>query len=263
MVDNKAEEGLTTRRKNRLLLANLKRRFITPVKNCVSFLHQKIIKPDWYNLRSIKPIARKFGFYRGQPIDRYYIEQFLENSQLFINGRILEVADDGYSRKFGRHIQSIHILHVNSKNPKATIIGDLSKLETLPKDFFDCFICTQTLQFIYDVSKAIRGIYQMLKKDGVVLATVPGIAQISRDDNKRWGDYWRFTELSLFKSFSAVFDKENVEVESYGNVLSSIAFLEGLCVTELTTQELDYKDPDYQMLLTVVAKKIVSEPAHG
>jgi len=243
-------------------LLNLKQRLVVPVKKLISILHRKGRRLDWYNLRSTEPIARKFGFYRGEPIDRYYINRFLLKNRRFIQGRILEVANDGYSKKFAINARSIDILHVNSKNPKATIVADLTKGDNLPRDAFDCFICTQTLQFIYNLSAAVQGIYQILGRGGVVLLTVPGIAQISREDNGRWGDYWRFTEASLLKLFSEVFGKENVHVESYGNVLSSIAFLEGLCVAELTPQELDHHDSDYQMLLTVVARKAFDGPPH-
>jgi len=258
MAEDNTGQALRKQRKCVVLLLELKQILVIPVKSCLSILHRKARRLDWYNFRSIKPLARKFGFYRGKPIDRYYIERFLANNSQYIRGKILEVSNDIYTKEFSIDTQSIDILHVNSKNPKATIVGDLTNCDSLPKDAFDCFICTQTLQFIYNVPTAVQGIYQLLRSEGVVLLTVPGISQISRDDNKRWGDYWRFTELSLLKLFSEVFGKENVHVESYGNVLSSIAFLEGLSVAELTTQELDYKDADYQMLLTVVARKTVS-----
>lgn len=260
MAKEKYDRKLTTQKKLLSILLNLKQQLLIPVKKFISILHRKARRLDWYDLRSIKPIARKFGFYRGKPIDRYYIERFLLKNRHYIQGRILEVANDGYSKKFAINAQSIDILHVTSNNPKATLVADLTKLHSIPRDAFDCFICTQTLQFIYNVSAAVQGIYQILGRGGVVLLTVPGISQISRDDNKRWGDYWRFTELSLVRLFSEVFGKENVHVESYGNVLSSIAFLEGLCVSELTTQELEHNDLDYQLVLTVVARKALSDP---
>lgn len=238
-----------------MLLQSSKRHYIEFIKKCVSKLHKKLFRMEWHNLRSVKPIARKFGFYRGQPIDRYYIDKFLEENAFYIYGKTLEVADDRYSRKYGDALESVDILHISANNRNATIIADLTKKDDLPEDTFDCFICTQTLQFIYHVNKAVSGIYKLLRPGGVVLATVPGIAQMSRDDNKRWGEYWRFTELSLFKLFSNVFGKDHVHVCSFGNVLSSIAFLEGLCTAELTIDELDYKDDEYQLLITVVAEK--------
>ena len=74
---------------------------------------------------------------------------------------------------------------------------------------------------------------------------------------QRWGEYWKFTTLSFHKAFSEVFGENNVNVDHYGNVLSAVAFLEGLASDELTKEELDFQDPDYELLVTVVAIKRV------
>jgi len=146
-------------------------------------------------------------------------------------------------------------LHYTKDNSKATIIGDLTNTLTLPENKIDCFILTQTLNFVYDFKSAIKGIYYMLKKEGVALVTVAGISQISRYDMDRWGDYWRFTDLSMKKTFEEVFDIGNVEVETYGNALTATAFLQGICAQELTNEELFYKDKDYQVTIAIKAKK--------
>ena len=66
--------------------------------------------------------------------------------------------------------------------PEATIVADLGTGEGLPADAFDCVICTQTLQFIYDVQGAVLALNRALRPGGVVLATMHGIGQISRPD---------------------------------------------------------------------------------
>ncbi len=43
----------------------------------LSFITRLLKRFDWYNLRSTKPVSRVFGFDRGTPIDRVYIEHFL------------------------------------------------------------------------------------------------------------------------------------------------------------------------------------------
>jgi hypothetical protein len=210
---------------------------------------------NWHNLRSLEPVSTMFGLERGTPIDRYYIEQFLAKNAHFIKGNVLEIADSRYSKKFGSGISKYEVLHYNNENPNATIIADLSKPSSLPHDKIDCFICTQTFQFIYDFKEAIKGAHQILKKNGVMLATMAGITQVSKYDMDRWGDYWRFTSLSALKSFGEVFSEQNIQVESFGNVLSSISFLEGITVEELSKGELDHHDDNYQMLIGVVATK--------
>ncbi len=112
---------------------------------------------------------------------------------------MLEIAEGTYSQKFSCEEIKQKILHYTSDNENATIIGDLTKTETLPKNRVDCFICTQTFNFIYGFKDAMLGARYLLKDNGVLLATVAGLSQISRYDMGRWGDYFRFTDLSLAK----------------------------------------------------------------
>jgi hypothetical protein len=216
----------------------------------------RLIKPvRWHNLRTVKPLSRVFGFDRGIPIDRYYIEKFISSNSQYIKGRSLEIGESEYTVKFGSAVTKKEVLHYTSDNNAATIIGDLTKIETLPAGQMDCFICTQTFNFIYDFKSAIRGAHHVLAKDGVLLATLAGVCQISRYDMDRWGDYWRFTTRSAEEAFGEVFGKENVRVQSYGNVLASVSLLHGISADELSHDELDHHDPDYQIVITVVAKK--------
>jgi len=217
-------------------------------------------KVEFNNLSSIKPVSRLIGTDRGKPIDRYYIEKFLSGHQTDIKGRILEIADDVYSRKYtdkksGEKV-IFETMHVDGNETASMLVGDLTKPGTLPKDRYDCFICTQTFNFIYDVKLAIEGTYQLLKDGGIVLATVAGISQISRYDMDRWGDYWRFTDKSVMKLFEDVFGKDHIEVTVYGNVMATTAFLQGLAVEDLPNPSLlDEPDLDYQMIIGIRAKK--------
>ena len=201
-----------------------------------------------------------FGLDRGNAIDRYYIENFLGRFANDIRGHVLEVGDNTYTVRFGgEHVVKSDVLHVTSGNPQATIVADLSNGHDSPSDAFDCIILTQTLQYIYDVRAALRTLYRILKPHGVLLATFPGISQVSRYDMDRWGDYWRFTSLSALLLFEEAFPGGNVEVQPHGNVLSAAAFLFGLAAEDLTRRELDYNDPDYEVTIAVRAVKRVHE----
>lgn len=209
---------------------------------------------EWRSLRSLEPVSRSFGLDRGVPVDRYYIERFLAANTHYITGRVLEIAESTYSRKFGHEVSCFEVLHTRP-GPRVTLVGDLTDPTGLPQGKIDCFICTQTFNFIYDFRSAIQGAFQMLRPGGVLLATLGGISQISRFDMDRWGDYWRFTTLSAEKVFSEVFGAQQVKVTSRGNVLAATAFLQGISSEELTPQELDHPDDDYQLLITVIAQK--------
>ncbi len=212
------------------------------------------------SLRRLYPISRSFGFDRGQPVDRYYIEQFLRRYADDVRGHVLEIGDAAYTCQFGgnRVIQS-DVLHVHEGNPHSTIIGDLANAAHIASDSFDCVILTQTLHLIYDLSAAIGTIQRILKPGGVVLATVPGITQISNDE---WSDawYWSFTDQSMRRLFQENFPEAHVRVEVSGNVLTATAFLHGLAAEELTASELDHVDPHYQLLITIRATKPAGAP---
>ena len=224
--------------------------------------HRFIPPVRFGSLRRITPISRRFGWDRGGlPIDRFYIERFLERHASEIAGRVLEVRDDAYVRKFGGdRVTRTDVLHLTDDNPKATIVADLSCADHVPSDTFDCILLTQVLPFIPDVSAAVRTLHRILRPDGVVLATMPGISQIIRYDMDRSGDYWRFTTLSARRIFECEFPQDQVRVEAHGNVLAALAFLHGLSSWELRPQELEYQDPDYEVLITVHAVKAGSAP---
>ncbi len=163
--------------------------------------------------RKLQPVSRKFGYDLGSPIDRYYIESFLKQNRSNICGRVLEIADSHYSKKFGsQNVIQFDVLAREKINETITIVGDLETGAGLPQKSFDCIILTQTLNVMYHTRAAIENLYRMLKKNGVLLVTVPGISQISRYDMDRWGDYWRFTTLSIKKLFNEVFLESNILV---------------------------------------------------
>jgi SAM-dependent methyltransferase len=208
------------------------------------------------SFRRVHPIDPDYGYRWGQVIDRYYIEDFIGQYANDIQGRVLEIADDGYTRRFGGpRVSRSDVLHLTGENPKATIIADLTDAGSIPDHTFDAIILTQTLQFIYEVREAIKTLHRILRPGGVVLATCHGISQISQYDMERWGEYWRFTSHSARRLFSEVFSVECVTVRAYGNVLAATAFLHGLTVQELHREELDYQDPNYEVILGIRAIK--------
>src|SRR5437867_5230847 len=85
------------------------------------------------DLDRIVPVSVTFGFDRGTPIDRYYIERFLEREAWHIHGRVLELRDSSYSGRFGgSRIVQQDVLDLSADNPEATIVGDMCEVDTLP-----------------------------------------------------------------------------------------------------------------------------------
>lgn len=211
---------------------------------------------DFGELRCIKPISRHFGYDRGLPVDRHYIEQFLHSNRAYVVGRVLEIGDDSYTCRFGgARVTMRDVLHVNEGNPKATIISDLSSGKGIQSEAFDCAIITQTLHLIYQPEAALRTLHRVLKPGGVLLATVPGITPLSVDEwNDTW--YWAFTRHSVRRMFESTFGTERVHIDTFGNIFAATCFLEGIAVQDVTLPELDLRDPNYDVLIAVRARKL-------
>lgn len=207
------------------------------------------------DLRRLRPLSERFGFDRGKPIDRYYIEDFLRRHGGDITGRVLEVGDASYTRRFGEGVTRSEVIDPDESNPHATIVADLTRADHVGSDSFDCVICTQVLLLIFDVRAAITTLERILAPGGVLLVTVPGITKVSRGEAERWGDYWRFTSQSLRRLFAEIFPPDEVQVEAHGNVLAAVAFLHGLAAEELSQRELEAHDPDFEVTVAVRAAK--------
>jgi len=214
---------------------------------------------DFGELRQLKPISNIYGWDRGAPVDRYYIEKFLEQYKAAIGGHVMEIGEDVYTRRFGgSRVSKSDVLHVVEGNPQATIVGDISHAPEIASNTFDCIVLTQTLQFIFNLSGVVDTVHRILKPGGCALFTVSGISHISHHDPlESWDDYWcwHFTQLVLHKLFGVVFPAANVTTTGYGNVLAAISFLHGIASSELTQAELDHRDPDYDLVIGLKVTK--------
>jgi glycosyltransferase involved in cell wall biosynthesis len=208
------------------------------------------------SLRRVSPVGPVWPNRRGLPVDRYYIEGFLERHAGDVKGHVLELGDASYTRRFGGDkVTKSDVLHAIEGNPSATIVADLTRADHIPSETFDCIILTQTLLLIYDLKAAVQTLFRILKPGGVLLVTVPGITPIVREDMEECGQYWSFTNLAVRRLFGQFFADENLQIEVHGNVLSATAFLYGLAAGELRKSELDFRHPDYELIIALRAQK--------
>lgn len=202
-----------------------------------------------------EPFCRNFGISRGTPIDRIYIENFLEKYKMDVHGDALEIAENTYTLKYGdNRVKKSYVLHVKGWG-EGVICGNLESGEGIEKEKFDVAIITQTLMFIYQLEDVVKNIYYMLKPGGVALVTVAGISQVSRYDEENWGSYWNFQKDSLERIFEKYFQKNSIIIESYGNVKTAMALLYGICTEELDENIYKYNDLQYPVILGIRAEK--------
>lgn len=205
--------------------------------------------PDWGALKSATPVDAHYGARRGTPVDRYYIERFLDAHRGDVRGQVLESAFDEYTRLFGGpRVRRSDVIHAVPGNRHATIVGDFTSRGVLAEAKYDCILLTQTLQCVFDLPAAIRNLHGALRSGGTLLVTVPGVARIDAEDMEQTGDYWRFTTMSLERLLRDVFG-DGVEVASYGNLIAATAYLHGIAAEDLKSSEIDAVDSTYQLLI--------------
>ena len=207
---------------------------------------------DFGDLASTDPISHDFGYDRGTPIDRYYIETFLASAAELIRGHVLEVGDDAYTRRFGTDLSKVDVLHVHPGNPKASIIGDVSQPGVLPEARI------RLHRFHPDAPSRFR-------HEGGPSRTAPGAqawrrpsrhrARHQPDRQGRMGKawYWALTPASANRLFREAFAPSPPVVQAHGNVFAACAFLQGLAVEEVDAAKLDVFDEAYPTVISVRA----------
>lgn len=203
----------------------------------------------------VKPISHTFGMSRGQPIDRYYIERFIERNREDIHGRVLEAGGyKCYAEIFGgKAVSQVDVMYPQPGLPGGTLVGNLETGEGIEAGAYDCLILTQVYTCIYKVHEAVEQSRRALKPGGVLLATLAGNGQLPQPDREKWGVYWRFTDDSARRLFGDAFGPENVGIETHGNALALCSFLQCLASEDLSAEELDYCDDRYQVSIAVRA----------
>jgi len=210
---------------------------------------------DWGQFRTISPVSRQFGLDRGTPIDRFYINHFMESVSHNIQGKVLEVAEDRYAMRYGRGVRRLDILHVDEHAPQATVCGDFRTGNGLEGLQFDCIIATQTLQFIDDPLAAVRTIHNVLSPGGCFIGSFTLISPISIYDADRWGEFWRPTSLACRRLLESAFDAKGVHVVGFGNALAATAAIQGIAAEELERAELTHTDRQFEVVTAFIAIK--------
>ena len=184
-------------------------------------------------LRRVTPISRNWGFDRGLPVDRYYIENFLARYANDIREHVLEIGDNSYTREFGgSHVTRSDVLHVIEGNPQATIVADLTCAPQIPSSSF--------------------GLHYPHADTAAHLRCASGNSDALPHTEAGWDPFLQpFLESAKPAIVSGVitgigislscqrggclrrsFRQQYLRVEAFGNVLAATSFLHGLAVEE-------------------------------
>jgi SAM-dependent methyltransferase len=206
---------------------------------------------DFGDFARIRPLSTDFGFLRGMPVDRHYIEQFLAANRASITGNALEAGGRDYLDQFGHGLGHVDVVNAEG-GPQATIVGDLGTPGLLQETRYDCIVLTQVLQYIYDLPAAAAQLHAALKPGGTLLITVPAISPM---EQKPWDWYWTFNVKAMQRLFGEAFGAANVEVAAHGNAFAATCFIQGIAVEDVGSEWLTPLDETFPVLLTMKATK--------
>jgi SAM-dependent methyltransferase len=199
-----------------------------------------------------QPVSDFYGFDRGTPVDRVYIEHFIDANAHLIRGGVLEVRDDRYCARHPERILRTSVVDIAATNPRADLIADLTLPGSLPEASYDCVILTQTLQYLGAPAAALRNCHQALRPGGSLLISCPAVGRlcVSRPGD----DLWRFTPPGLDRLLRVNWAGP-FTVTGYGNLRTCLATLVGEAAEELGPAETWAHDPRFPLVACAVATR--------
>jgi SAM-dependent methyltransferase len=184
-----------------------------------------------------------WGYERGTPVDRWYLEAWLQQNASAVTGRVLEVKADQYSSSLGA--AEVEVLDIDPGNPHADVVGDVCDPATVPQGRYDAAVVTQTLQFVDDPAAAVRNLLRGLRPGGALLLTVPCLSRLCDQS-----DRWRWTPPGISHLLSSVVPPgADVSVTGRGSTLAARAFLFGLAAEDLPAASLAVDDPSCPLVV--------------
>ena len=201
-------------------------------------------------------IGSDWGYRRGTPVGRVYIDMFLNKYRECIRGDIMEVAETTYSERFCQKNDTTSFTAIHVEKKEGCRQANLETGEGFYKEEFDTMIITQTLAYIYNLNEVINTIYRSLKQGGHCFVTVTDIGHMGSIETEKYGAFWGFHRAGIAKLFTEVFGENNVMIESYGNLKTVVAQLYGICAEDLDKKIINKKDDRYPMIIGIVARKV-------
>lgn len=203
----------------------------------------------WGNIRRRAPLSTHWGFHRGTPIDRVYIERWIGINRSLIRGAVLEVKDSDLVVRFGSKLTQIDVVDIDSTNKDATIIADLAVPGSLPAARYDCAVVTQTLQYVSSPLDAVHNLLNSLAPGGSLILTVPGVEPC--EHGSIGSDRWRFLAAGVEHLLaSATADGDfDFDVVSFGNAATVLGVAAGTVLEDGFEKYLDPADPHYPVTI--------------
>jgi hypothetical protein len=154
----------------------------------------------------------------------------------------------------GRYAERFLAAHAEEMHGALEIGPDAASMETLaqmPDESQMSIVCVLPPGGL-DWRVAVGHLHRLLRAGGTLLVVLPGVALAPYSE--RQDDYWRFTGACARWLFGLYFS-DGLEVSHLGNAVTSLAALHRLPAESLTDEEYGQADSQYQLLVTVRARR--------
>ena len=113
----------------------------------------------------------------------------------YLRGKLLDVGCGHmpYKELISSQIDTYDSLDIESRTKGVTYIGDVQNMGIINSAKYDSAICFEVLEHVPDPFKAVSEIARILKKNGVVILSVPHLSRLHEVPY----DYYRYTEYGL------------------------------------------------------------------
>ena len=204
---------------------------------------------QWGDLRRSTPICPWFGWGRGTPIDRYYLDKFVTDIRQQVSGVAVEIGGTaGNAARYGfRRVRRYLTLDMSAAHG-VDIVGDAHDSSLLRPESVDSIIAFNVLEHCIRPWVVVENMRTWLRGGGGAFCMVPNAQRI----HNMPGDYWRPMPSALSWMFR---EFRNQKVYQYGNPAALIAAYMGIAAEELSSQELDETHPDFPVATCVAALK--------
>lgn len=215
----------------------------------LGYLVPRIRELKWGDLDQTSPICRDYGYSRGKPVDRYYLDQFITQIRENVRGETLEVGGRSANKEFYRfsRCESYRTMDLSTESG-AELAADVHKSRAWKRSQFDTILAFNVLEHCARPWLVVENIHRWLRRGGMFYGIVPLAQRVHRDPR----DYWRFMPDAL-NMMLEVF--ERVEIKTLGNVKACIASLAGIAAEELSAEELNRVDPNFPVVACISAEK--------
>jgi hypothetical protein len=195
------------------------------------------------------PLCPMFGYSRGTPIDRYYLNDFLAGIKDAVVGRTLEIGGRAGNRaSYGFQRTTDYLTMDADPNAGAAITADAHNRLACPARSFDSIVIINVLEHCARPWEVVENMHDWLAPSGKVFCLVPTAQRVHSIPK----DYWRMLPDAL----ESLFHRYRIlQLTSYGNLQTSSASLLGIAAEELAPEALSHRDFRYPVVTCIVAQK--------